>query len=313
MESHQKIPEDQLKPVTLMTPGKKKLTSLSIIIPAYNEEKAIGAVLDGLCSAPELESAEILVVDDGSTDATSAVVSRFHRARLVKHSTNRGYGAAISTGVNMSIGDTIVWFDADGQHRVEDLVTVARTLVEENLDYCIGSRDNNSYQASDRKLGKFILAVAVKLAAGSVIKDFNSGLRGFKREVIQKYLHLMPKGFGASTTTSLIMIERGYIGKEVQIVVRNRIGKSSVNQIRDGFRTLMLVLRIFLLFKPMQFFGGIGLFFILIGATYGFTKAFMNRQGFPVLAALVVIFGIQSVFFGLLADQISSLRREKFE
>jgi glycosyltransferase involved in cell wall biosynthesis len=313
MESHQKLPENQLKPVPLKMPGKKNLTSLSVIIPAYNEEKAIGAVLEGLCSAPELEGAEILVVDDGSTDATSAVVSRFHRARLVKHSTNRGYGAAISTGVNMSSGDTIVWFDADGQHRVEDLVAVAQTLVEENLDYCIGSRDNNSFQASDRKLGKFILAVAVKLAAGSVIKDFNSGLRGFKREVIQRYLHLMPKGFGASTTTSLIMIERGYMGKEVPIVVRNRIGKSSVNQIRDGLRTLMLVLRIFLLFKPMQFFGGIGLFFILIGALYGFTKAFMNRQGFPVLAALVVIFGIQSVFFGLLADQISSLRREKFE
>jgi glycosyltransferase involved in cell wall biosynthesis len=313
MESHQKISEDQLKPMTFKEPEKKKLTSLSIIIPAYNEEKAIGAVLDGLCSAPELENAEILVVDDGSTDATSAVVSRFHRARLVQHSTNRGYGAAISTGVNLSSGDTIVWFDADGQHRVEDLVTVAQTLADENLDYCIGSRDNDSYQASERKLGKFILAVAVKLAAGSMIKDFNSGLRGFKREVIQKYLHLMPKGFGASTTTSLIVIERGYIGKEVPIVVRNRIGKSSVNQIRDGFRTLMLVLRIFLLFKPMQFFGGIGLFFILIGAIYGFTKAFMNRQGFPVLAALVIIFGIQSVFFGLLADQISSLRREKFE
>lgn len=313
MESHQKLPENQLKPVTLKMPGKKNLTSLSVIIPAYNEERAIGAVLDGLCSTPELEGAEILVVDDGSTDATSAVVSRFHRAHLVQHSTNRGYGAAISTGVNISSGDYIVWFDADGQHRVEDLVTVAQTLVEENLDYCIGSRDNNSYQASDRKLGKFILAVAVQLAAGSVIKDFNSGLRGFKREVIQKYLHLLPKGFGASTTTSLIMIERGYIGREVPIVVRNRIGKSSVNQIRDGFRTLMLVLRIFLLFKPMQFFGGIGLFFILIGAIYGFTKAFMNRQGFPVLAALVIIFGIQSVFFGLLADQISSLRREKFE
>ena len=75
----------------------------------------------------------------------------------------------------------------------------------------------------------------------------------------------------------------------------------------------MLVLRIFLLFKPMQFFGGLRLFFILVGAFYGFSKAFMNRQGFPVLAALVTIFGIQSVFFGLLADQVSSLRREKFE
>lgn len=302
-----------MNPLTHEPPWKYNLTGLSIIIPAYNEERAIGVVLEALSSAPDLEGAEILVVDDGSTDGTSEVVSEFYRARLVRHSTNMGYGAAISTGVNASSGQYIVWFDADGQHRVQDLEAVARTLVEENLDYCIGSRSDKSYQASDRKLGKFVLAVAVRLAAGSAIQDFNSGLRGFKREVIKKYLHLMPKGFGASTTTSLIMIERGYYGKEIPIVVQDRIGKSSVNQIRDGLKTLMLVLRIFLLFKPMQFFGGIGLFFILIGAIYGFTKAFMNRQGFPVLAALVIIFGIQSVFFGLLADQVSSLRREKFE
>lgn len=289
------------------------LSDLSIIIPAYNEERAIGLVLEALCSAPELELAEILVVDDGSKDGTSDVVSQFSRARLVRHSTNMGYGAAIASGIKASSGQHIVWFDADGQHRVQDLVTVARTLVEEDLDYCIGSRSDKSYQASSRKLGKFVLAMSVRLAAGSTIQDFNSGLRGFKREVIKKYLHLLPKGFGASTTTSLIMIERGYSGKEVPIVVRNRIGKSSVNQIRDGVRTLMLVLRIFLLFKPMQFFGGLGLIFILIGAIYGFSKAFMNRQGFPVLAALVIIFGIQSVFFGLLADQVSSLRQEKFE
>jgi glycosyltransferase involved in cell wall biosynthesis len=313
MESHPKIPETRIKNLALEQPVKDKLANLSIIIPAYNEEKAIGAVLEELCRAPELEDAEILVVDDGSTDATREVVSHFNRARLVQHSTNRGYGASISTGVNVSRGDYILWFDADGQHRLQDLIVVAQTLVEQNLDYCIGSRGSDSYQASDRRLGKFLLAVAVQLAAGSAIRDFNSGLRGFKREVIKKYIHLLPKGFGASTTTSLIMIERGYFGKEVPIVVRNRIGKSSVNQIRDGFRTLMLVLRIFLLFKPMQFFGGIGLFFILIGAMYGFTKAFMNRQGFPVLAALAIIFGIQSVFFGLLADQVSSLRREKFE
>lgn len=313
MESHPKIPETRIKNLALEQPVKDKLANLSIIIPAYNEEKAIGAVLEELCCAPELEGAEILVVDDGSTDATCKVVSHFNRARLVQHSTNRGYGASISTGVNVSRGDYILWFDADGQHRLQDLIVVAQTLVEHNLDYCIGSRGSDSYQASDRRVGKFLLAVAVQLAAGSAIRDFNSGLRGFKREVIKKYIHLLPKGFGASTTTSLIMIERGYFGKEVPIVVRNRIGKSSVNQIRDGFRTLMLVLRIFLLFKPMQFFGGIGLFFILIGAIYGFTKAFMNRQGFPVLAALAIIFGIQSVFFGLLADQVSSLRREKFE
>jgi hypothetical protein len=109
------------------------------------------------------------------------------------------------------------------------------------------------------------------------------------------------------------MIERGYIGKEIPIHVNHRIGKSTVNPILDGARTLLLVLRIFILFKPILFFGVIGLGLILFGSIYGFTRAFLSRQGFPVFAALVVIFGMQSLFFGLLADQVSALRREKFD
>jgi len=289
------------------------LSRLSVVIPAYNEERGIAAVLETLCGEAALSGAEILVVDDGSTDATGALVERFSRVRLIRHSHNKGYGSSIVTGIKAARGDFVAWFDADGQHRVQDLILVARTMIQENLDYCIGARDENSYQDSNRRFGKFILKAAVRLAAGNAIQDFNSGLRGFKRDVIRKYLHLLPKGFGASTTTSLIMIERGYLGKEVPILVQNRIGKSSVNQLRDGLKTLMLVLRIFLLFKPMQFFGSIGMFFILLGGVYGFEKAIRVRQGFPVLAALAIIFGIQAVFFGLLADQVSSLRREKFE
>ncbi len=286
---------------------------LSIIIPAYNEEPAISQVLEEICSEPALQGAEIVVVDDGSTDATCEQVQQFQRVHLIRHPHNQGYGSALRSGVKSSTGKYVLWFDADGQHRVEDLVTVAETLQREELDFCIGARETNSYQPALRKPGKFILRAAVRLAAGPSVKDFNSGLRGFKRDVIKRYLHLLPRGFGASTTTTLIMIERGYIGKEVPIVVQNRIGKSSVNQLRDGAKTLMLVLRIFLLFKPMLFFGGIGLVFIIIGGLYGFIKAMILGQGFPVFAALIVIFGFQSVFFGLLADQIGSLRRERFE
>ncbi len=288
-------------------------TQLSVIIPAYNEGEAIASILEQMCKNPALKNAEIVVVDDGSSDTTCEKVQNFPRVHLVRHPNNRGYGAAISTGVKASHGRYIVWFDADGQHRIEDLVIVAQTLIQENLDYCIGARETNSFQDPSRKPGKFILKSVVRLAIGSSVKDFNSGLRGFKSEVIRKYLHLLPKGFGASTTTTLIMVERGYFGKEVPIVVQDRLGTSSVNQLRDGAKTLMLILRIFLLFKPLQFFGGIGLTFVLVGSIYGFTKALLYRQGFPVFAALIIIFGIQSIFFGLLADQISSIRREKFE
>jgi len=286
---------------------------LSIIIPAFNESQGIEAVLNELCSETALDKGEIIVVDDGSTDGTAEKVGLFPRVHLIRHARNMGYGAAISSGMRLCNGQVVVWFDADGQHRVQDLLNLANTLIAGNLDYCIGVREGTSHQEPGRVFGKGILKFAVKLAVGQGVGDFNSGLRGFKSQVIRKYLHLLPRGFGASTTTTILMLERGYSGKEVPITTRRRIGVSSVNPVIDGIKTLLLVLRIFLLFKAMVFFGGIGLLFILVGAIYGVTKAMTLHLGFPVFASILIVFGIQAVFFGLLADQISALRREKFE
>ena len=286
---------------------------ISILIPAYNEENGIHAVLSDLCNEPSLKDAEIIVIDDGSTDHTSQEVRRFPKVHLVRHPMNRGYGAAISTGIKVSTGKYVLWYDGDGQHRIEDLLKVMTALVSGNLDYCIGVRDALSYQDSSRKFGKFILKLTIRLIAGKPIEDFNSGLRGFKRELIKRYLHLLPRRFGASTVSTLLMIERGYIGEDVPITVRQRIGKSSVKQISDGFGTLMLLLRFFLLFKPIHFFGGIGTGLILLGSVYGFLKAFMVHRGFPVFAALVILLGMQALFFGLICDQVSSLRRERLD
>jgi glycosyltransferase involved in cell wall biosynthesis len=286
---------------------------VSIIIPAFNEAEGIGSVLTSLCQELALQNAEIIVVDDKSEDATCQEVARFSRVRLVKHRINKGYSSAIVTGVKASSGKYVIWFDADGQHRTEDLVKVMQTLQDNDLDYCIGVRDKGSYHETNRQLGKFILWLTVQVAAGRSIRDFNSGLRGFKREVLMRYLHLFPKGFGASTTTTLLMHERGYYGEEVPIVVLPRVGKSSVKQLRDGIRTLMIVLRIVLLFKPMRFFGSIGTFLILLGGAYGLERAISSHQGIPVLAALVIILGIQVLFFGLISDQISNSRLEMLE
>ena len=286
---------------------------VSIIIPAYNEEKGIVAVLTELCNEPSLKESEIIVVYDGSSDETIQKVRLFPRVRLIRHLINKGYGASISSGVKAATGTYILWFDADGQHRVEDLVNVAQTLISKDLDYCIGIREAGSYQDSNRKLGKFILKGTVRLVAGRPINDFNSGLRGFKREVIKRYLHLLPRRFGASTVTTLLMLERTYVGEEVPILVRQRIGKSSVRMLQDGFATLLLLLRFFLLFKPIKFFGGVGIVLILFGSGYGFFAALTRHRGFPVFAALVIILGLQAFFFGLLCDQVSSLRKERLD
>jgi glycosyltransferase involved in cell wall biosynthesis len=252
-------------------------------------------------------------VDDGSTDRTAQRVAEFPRVRLIRHRANRGYGASIKTGVHASGGDYIFWFDADGQHRVQDLVEVIEALTASDLDYLVGVRAAGSHSPAGRRLGKWILRRVVCFVAGQHVPDFNSGLRGFRREVLMRYLHLLPKTFGASTTTTLLMLERGYAGAEAPILVRERVGKSSVKQVRDGFRTLMLILRLLLLFKPMHFFGWTGLVLIVGGGIYGFAEAIAMRLGFPTFAALVMMFGAQMLALGLLCDQISAFRRERFE
>ena len=287
--------------------------NLSILIPAYNEETGIQNVLEELVSDQELQKAEIIVVDDGSTDHTAAIVRQFPRIKLIEHIKNKGYGSAIKTGTRISSKEIIIWFDSDGQHRVADLKNIYQEIISNDLDYCVGIRGKDSFQDPSRKLGKQILKWVVEFAVDQSIADYNSGLRGFKKEILLKYIHLLPKRFGASTLTTLLMIEQDHFGKEIPILVKERIGKSTVHQFRDGFQTIRIIFHIFLLFKPLRFFGSIGLLCILLGGFYGLYKAFTLGLGFPVLSSILISFGMQSIFFGLLCDQISALRREKFD
>lgn len=285
---------------------------ISVIIPAYNEEAGIAKTLTLLREEQYLDEAEIIVVDDGSTDNTARIVESFPTIRLIRHPFNRGYGSAICTGTRAAKGDYIFWFDSDGQHQVTDLVSICKKLTENHLEFCIGVRDEASYQDPNRKLGKWLLRQSVNFSVGQKVPDFNSGLRGFRRDILLRYLHLLPRGFGASTLTTLLMIESSHFGTTIPITVQKRIGKSAVKQFRDGMRTLQIILHIVILFKPLKFFGGVGTFLVAIGALYGVIKASINNLGIPVLALLIMVLGIQSFFFGLLCDQISALRRERF-
>src|SRR5512143_1558746 len=124
-------------------PSRAEIPELSIIIPAFNESQGIQAVLCELCAESALEAAEIVVVDDGSIDDTYEQVRQYPRVLLIRPRVNMGYGASISHGVRACQGRYVVWFDADGQHKVQDLLVVVRTMISENLDYCIGVRDES--------------------------------------------------------------------------------------------------------------------------------------------------------------------------
>ena len=277
---------------------------LSVVIPAYNEEAGLGPILAGLID--RMPRAEIIVVDDGSRDRTAAVAADFPSVTLVQHPFNRGYGAALKTGMTVASRDLVAWFDADNEHRVDDLVMMAERMTTERVAAVIAQR-RQSAASPLRSWGKFVIRMLARSLSAQGGRDMNCGLRVFQREVITKYLPLLPNSFSASITSLIILLERGYPVAFHPIELNKRIGVSKV-KISDGFMALMLVLRIIMLFAPMRLFLRLGLSLLLLGAIYGVAVAVIEGQGVPTAAIGVSLSGILMALFGLTADQISQLR-----
>jgi glycosyltransferase involved in cell wall biosynthesis len=284
---------------------------LTICIPAYNEEDSIGRTLRELRSlSPE---SEILVVDDGSSDATRQIAASVQGVRVLSHERNRGYGAALKTGMRSASRKAILWYDADGQHRVEDVKRLIEPVLEGKKDVVIGVRKYTLREHRDRLPGKLALKFIAELIARERVPDVNSGLRCFRADVIKRYLHLLPDGFSASTTSTLLLMKRGYrVGYE-DIVTQKRIGKSTVRIFSDGLKAIQLMVRILVLFEAFGFFTVLSLLQIIPGSIYGFYIALTMGRGFPALASTVIISGVFTFFMGILCDQITELRKEKFE
>ena len=284
---------------------------LSIVIPAFNEESAIGETLRQLQEA--VPEAEIIVVNDGSTDGTAEVVRRFPSVVLVTHGSNRGYGASLKTGVRRCRRPYIAWYDADGQHRPVDLIAVARLTQEKQRDMVIGVRGAGSAKQIDRSVGRPLLYAVARLISQEPIHDLNSGLRCFRRNMLIPYLHLLPDGFSASTTSTLLMLKVGCRVGYIPIVAQPRIGKSTVKVLRDGLRTLQLIVRIVVLFRAFPVFTVLGMCLMVPGAIYGLAVALSRGQGFPTLAGIAIIAGLLTFFMGIIADQVVELRKERFQ
>ena len=284
---------------------------LTIIVPAFNEEEAIVETLQEL--KREFGDAEVLVIDDGSTDRTAENAARIPGIRVVRHDANRGYGASIRTGIRNARGTLVAWYDADGQHTPEGLRRVVQTLESEGLHAAVAARTADSAFVRSRKIPRAILGLIVQMAAGRRIPDINCGLRVFRRSVIRRYAHLLPNGFSASITSTLLMLKRGYRMQFVPVSTRARVGRSSVRMIRDGLLSIQTSLRILVLFQAFQAFSILAALLFGTGTVYGLYVALTHGLGFPALAVVLVISGVIVFLIGLLTDQVVALRMERLE
>lgn len=282
------------------------LTSVSIVIPAYNEEAGIESTISELITLIEKKDWEIIVINDGSTDNTRSLLKSFNQITTIEHPYNKGYGASIKTGIRNASREVIVLFDADGQHNPADIPLLLEKLPY--YDMVAGERTKDSRQDWLRKPGKFLLRLTANLLAERKIPDLNCGLRAIKRDVIIEMLELFPDGFSFSTTSTIAFYKMGYNVCYVPVTTRERLGKSSVRQVKHGLEVLLLVLRLITLFSPLKIFINTAIAMFSVGVIYQIEE--IIRKGFHIVngALLLIIAGILVFLFGLIADQISSLR-----
>jgi glycosyltransferase involved in cell wall biosynthesis len=283
------------------------LNNLSIILPAKNEAPALASLLPRLREAhPE---AEIIVVDDGSTDDTRAICLQ-HGVECLSSPYSMGNGAAIKRGARVARGDILIFMDGDGQHDPADIEKLVSKL-SEGYDMVVGARDWSSQAGVGRGVANTLYNWLASRMTGHAVADLTSGFRVARAERFREFLYLLPNGFSYPTTSTMAFFRSAYPIAYVPIVAAQRVGKSHIKPIRDGFRFLLIIFKIATLYSPLKLFvPASGLFFLLGCANYAWTftrEGRLTNMSTLMWSAAVIVFLI-----GLVSEQITALtyRRE---
>ena len=280
-------------------------TSVSIVIPAMNEADAIGDVVARLRAHASWH--EIIVVDDGSRDATG---ERAHAAgaRVVRHPYNKGNGAAVKTGIRNATGEFVLIVDADGQHQPEDAGRLVERLGE--YDLVIGARAGTTQANIRRRVGNALLNWLASYLTGRRIPDLTSGFRAARREHLGEFLHMLPNGFSTPTTTTLAFIRAGYNVAFEPIDARPRVGRSKIKLARDGAKFFLILLKVITIFSPLRIFLPMSAGSFLVGIAYGVWNVYAHGR-LPNGAVLLILFAVVVFLVGLVSEQIATLRFER--
>lgn len=282
---------------------------LSIILPAKNEAAGLQRTLPALRQA--YPGAQIIVVNDGSTDATAQIASD-HGAIVVSNPYSMGNGAAIKRGARAASGDILVFMDADGQHNAEHIRALLDKL-DQGYDMVVGARDASGQANFHRGLANAFYNKLASHMTGHRIDDLTSGFRAVRAERFREFLHLLPNGFSYPTTSTMAFFRSAYPVAYVPIPVAKRVGNGShIRPFKDGLRFLLIIFKIATLYAPMKLFAPIAALFFVTGlGYYGYTFATMHRltnMSTLLFSAAVIIFLI-----GLISEQITNLTYRRDE
>lgn len=293
-----------------------KLSSrgVTIVVPAYNEEKGIEGVVERLCGLDLGVPTFVMVVNDGSTDGTRAVLAdlkgRFPALRVIEHRQNQGYGAALKTGFGKAETEVVVITDADGTYP-EDRITDLLERIDEGCDMAVGARlGKDVHIPLIRRPAKAALRHLASFLAGSKIPDLNSGLRAFRRDFVLEYRPILPNGFSFTTTITLAAMTNGHLVDYITINYAHRSGSSKIRPIRDTLGFTALIIRTVLYFNPLKVFYPLTLLMLMfLGVLVAHDLWWESPPNLGDKTVLIFVACVQLLTVGLLADLIEKKSR----
>lgn len=286
---------------------------LSVVLPLYNEAAAVGGLLADLLAALAAvgDSFEIVVVNDGSTDDSAAVVTAVAdpRIRLVSHPYNMGNGAAVKTGLRAAQGEWILLMDADGQHKPADILQLL--ALRGRYDMVVGARTKGSDTAVHRDIANAIYNRFAGYVCGRRIDDLTSGFRLIRAALAKRLVFLLPNTFSYPTTLTLAVVRSGYSLAYVPIQTVKRQGKSKIKLLRDGSRFFLILFKIATLFSPLKIFVPVSIFTFLLGFGYGLFKVLFLGSRYGPTSAMLMTIAVVIFLIGLVSEQITYLWYDK--
>jgi glycosyltransferase involved in cell wall biosynthesis len=276
---------------------------LSIVLPAKNEAEGLRRFLPALRAAHPL--AEILVVDDGSSD-TTAEVARAAGATVLSNPYSLGNGASIKRGARAAQGEVIVFMDADGQHQPSDVAALLAEL-EKGHDMVVGARVKGGQANIGRGLANAFYNRLASWMTGHRILDLTSGFRAVRADKFREFLHLLPNGFSYPTTCTMAFFRSAYPVAYVPVDVQRRVGiNSHIRPIKDGVRFLLIIFKIATLYSPVKLFAPTALLFFLTGLGY-YAYTFITEGRLTNMSTLLFSASVIIFLIGLVSEQITAL------
>ena len=286
--------------------------SLTIIIPAYNEEESLKIFLPELIKFCEAKSFQLIVVNDGSGDNSKNIITEIIKeygfVKLINHKVNKGYGGAIKTGIAASQTKYLITIDADGQHLLEDVEKLYQKIIEKDADMIVGSRKGQKEASLFRKLGKNSIRFIARRLMPLNIHDINSGMKIYNTELAKKYIPLCPDSMAYSDIILLTFVYQRHLVLEEPISIKPRVAGESTISVLTAFETVKEIMNVVVLFNPMRIFFPIAFFSILFGILWGLPFLIMGR-GVSGGALISILLGMFFFVLGLIADQLSLIRR----